>query len=352
MLSDLRHSLRTIARAKSTSAVLLLSLGLGTGANAAVYGVLDALLLRGPAGLDRPSELVSLFTTDNTGAGVGPSSYPDFLSVQASAPAFAAMAAIDDTTVENIRIGDSEHAVRVARVSERFFPVLGLPASAGQLRLDGGEHPSAVISFTIAEQHGSSALIGRTLAIGDRTFLIAGVAPRHFRGLQVGRECDLWLLLPHGGASRRPVLPGPVDDELDHAFACRRAIEQVGRQIVNVDLHPPRPGRAMIPGGLPDPDIDEAPLLPLAPHLVAEEFGARRHPHWKIERQRFPGLRPPGIERVAVLRLQAVPHAIDRIVDHAEGFHVARKRHVAKAGALLGGRNRLVEVSRAFEMHH
>ena len=83
MLSDLRHSLRTIARAKSTSAVLLLSLGLGTGANAAVYGVLDALLLRGPAGLDRPSELVSLFTTDNAGAAIGPSSYPDYLSVQA-----------------------------------------------------------------------------------------------------------------------------------------------------------------------------------------------------------------------------------------------------------------------------
>ena len=208
MLSDLRHSLRTIARAKSTSAVLLLSLGLGTGANAAVYGVLDALLLRGPAGLDRPSELVSLFTTDNTGAGVGPSSYPDYLSVQASAPAFAAMAAIDDTTVENMRIGESEHVVRVAKVSEQFFPVLGLPASAGQLRIDDGEQPSAVISFTIAEQHGASSdLVGRTLSIGGRTFLIAGVAPRHFRGLQVGRECDLWLLLPHGGARPRRQAP-------------------------------------------------------------------------------------------------------------------------------------------------
>ncbi len=203
MLSDLRHSLRTIARAKSTSAVLLLSLGLGTGANAAVYGVLDALLLRGPAGLDRPSELVSLFTTDNTGAGIGPSSYPDYLSVQAGAPAFTAMAAIDDTTVENMRIGESEHVVRVAKVSEQFFPVLGLPASAGQLRIDDGEQPSAVISFTIAEQHGvPSDLVGRTLSIGDRTFLIAGVAPRHFRGLQVGRECDLWLPLPQGGAAR------------------------------------------------------------------------------------------------------------------------------------------------------
>ena len=154
MLSDLRHSLRTIARAKSTSAVLLLSLGLGTGANAAVYGVLDALLLRGPAGLDLPSELVSLFTTDNAGAATGPSSYPDYLSIQTGAPAFSAMAAIDDTTVENIRIGEAEHVIRVAQVSDQFFPVLGLPASAGELRIVDGEQPSAVISFTIAEQHG------------------------------------------------------------------------------------------------------------------------------------------------------------------------------------------------------
>jgi hypothetical protein len=75
MLQDLRHSIRTIARAKGTTAVLLFSLALGTGTNAAIYSVVDALLLRGPAGVEDPSRLVSIYTSEFSEATYGRSSY-------------------------------------------------------------------------------------------------------------------------------------------------------------------------------------------------------------------------------------------------------------------------------------
>jgi hypothetical protein len=75
MLQDLRHSIRTIARAKGTTAVLLFSLALGTGTNAAIYSVVDALLLRGPAGVEDPSRLVSIYTSEFSEATYGRSSH-------------------------------------------------------------------------------------------------------------------------------------------------------------------------------------------------------------------------------------------------------------------------------------
>jgi hypothetical protein len=78
---------------------------------------------------------------------------------------------------------------------------------------------------------------------------------------------------------------------------------------VNVDLHPPRPGRRQIAGGLADADVDEASLGPFAPDLVAEEFRARRNANWEVEGEGFAGGRTLRIERMTVLRLQAVEDA-------------------------------------------
>lgn len=81
---DLRHSIRAVARAKGTTAVLLLSLGL----ECSVYSVLDRLLLRYPAGIDGPSELVSLYTSEYSGFACGPiePERHDILDTSGSAP--------------------------------------------------------------------------------------------------------------------------------------------------------------------------------------------------------------------------------------------------------------------------
>ena len=193
MFYDLRHAIRAVGRAKGTTAILLLSLGLGTGANAAVYSVLDRLLLRYPAGIDRPSELVSLYTSEYGGFPYGLSSYPDLVSARHSGTV-SALAMIRDGLVENARLGGIDRSVRIAEVSDDYFPALGMEAQSGQLRTS--ERPdaaTAVISLSLAEQVGASDVIGKPLTIGPRNYIVAGVTAPHFRGLQVGRDSDVWI---------------------------------------------------------------------------------------------------------------------------------------------------------------
>jgi predicted permease len=193
---DLRQTLRAAARTPGTTAVLLVSLALGTGANAAVYGVMRALLLAAPAGVQHPSRIVSLYTSEFSGATYGPSSYADYLSIASSTSSFAAVAAIDDHAIENVSIGAATVAARVAAVTDSFFSVLDMTAHAGNLLPASASSSDAVavISFSLSEQLGGvTTVIGKTLAIAGRSYTVVGVTPPRFRGLQIGRECDVWI---------------------------------------------------------------------------------------------------------------------------------------------------------------
>jgi putative ABC transport system permease protein len=202
MFYDLRHSVRAVGRAKGTTAVILLSLGLGTGANAAVYSVLDRLLLRYPAGIDSPSELVSLYTSEYSGFPYGLSSYPDVISARQSG-SLSALALIQDGLVENARLGEIYRSVRIAEVSDDYFSALGMEAQSGQLRTsEGVDAATAVISLSLAEQVGASDVVGKLLTIGRRSYIVAGVTTPRFRGLQVGRDCDVWVPMGTRSAGR------------------------------------------------------------------------------------------------------------------------------------------------------
>jgi putative ABC transport system permease protein len=214
MLQDLRHTWRAIARTRVSTAVILLSLGLGTGVNAAVYHVLSALLLRGPAGVGEPSRLVDIYTAEFSGLPYGPSSFPDFLSMTATS-SLAAVAAIDDNRVENVRIGSNTRSARIAAVSDSYFPTLQIEAHTGRLldeRARSRQPAAAVISYSLAEELGGAATVaGQALIIGERPFTIVGVAPPRFRGLHIGRDCGAWILMtepPAGRGDRRLSIVG------------------------------------------------------------------------------------------------------------------------------------------------
>ena len=104
MIADLRFAIRSFARAKTTTAVLLVSLAFGTGANAALYSVIHALLFAAPAGLADPSRLAKVFTAQFNGGERGFTSYLDYLSIKASSPSFESLAAFDDSRFETVRL--------------------------------------------------------------------------------------------------------------------------------------------------------------------------------------------------------------------------------------------------------
>ncbi len=190
----MRHTLRAAARTPGTAAVLLLSLALGTGANAAVYGVMRSLLLAAPAGVPDQSHIVNIFTSEFSGATYGPSSYADYLSVASETHALAAVAAIDDRAVENVTIGAASAAARIAAVSGSFFTLLEMTARSGILLPAPGASSAAVVSFPLSEQlGGATSVVGKVLEFAGRSYTVVGVTPPRFRGLQVGRECDVWI---------------------------------------------------------------------------------------------------------------------------------------------------------------
>jgi predicted permease len=179
--------------------VVVLSLALGTGANAVLYSALDALLFRPPAGVVNPSRLVTIGTGQFNGDPHGLSSYPDVLSLRAGVPGFQSMAAFDDGTVEDVQLGDSTQRVRLVEAAEDFFLTLGGTEHLGSLP---GRHPkagsgqSAVISFSLWTTFGSPAdVVGQPLRVGGRSYTIAAVAAAGFRGLRLGRTCDVWVPL-------------------------------------------------------------------------------------------------------------------------------------------------------------
>src|SRR5688572_5448490 len=124
IVEDVRAAARSVVRAKGLTFVLLLSLGLGTGANAAVYNVVDALLFRPPQGLTAAARLVSIHTTQFDGSPYGASSWDDFLSIRTEVPTLQDVAAYDDRSTGNIRLGECVQLVRSAAVTVDYFSTL------------------------------------------------------------------------------------------------------------------------------------------------------------------------------------------------------------------------------------
>jgi putative ABC transport system permease protein len=223
-VDDLRYALRSLARTKTTTAVLLLSLAVGTGANAALYRVIHALLFEAPAAVADPSRLAHVFTSQFNGSVRGRTSYPDYLSVKMSNPAFESVAAFDDSAFETITFGTVRQRVRVVAASPEFFNTLGMTPHAGQLlggAVAGSSKPSAVISYSMWMTIGQpSDVIGRDILIGPREYTVGGIAPPRFNGLQLGRPCDVWI----------PLSPQNTDDRGD------RRLSLIGRLKPAADL--------------------------------------------------------------------------------------------------------------------
>ena len=203
---DLRTAVRSLVRAKALSSVIVVSLALGTGANAAVYSAVDALLFAAPSGVTDPSSLVDIFTSQMNGASYGTSSYADFESLASSAPGLAAIAAADDREDVTVRIDQEVRIARLAAVTPNYWDLLGLHTVAGGWPVSGSTTgPAAVVlSFELAQSlSAASSLIGRTITIADREGIVVAVAPPGFRGLHLDRVYDVWTRLDPESAGTR-----------------------------------------------------------------------------------------------------------------------------------------------------
>ena len=203
LAEDLRNGFRQIARNPGFTAIVVLTLALGIGANTALFSIFNSLILR-PLPVRDPGSLALL--TD------GSWSYPIWSEIRTRETelfdgAFAWSAQRFDLSAS----GQAE-PVDGAYVSGRLFDVLGVTAIRGRLISpadDGGaptDGPVAVISHRLWQQRfaGAHDVVGRQLTVQRIPFTIVGVMPRDFFGPDVGRSTD--VLLPFAA---EPLIRGP-----------------------------------------------------------------------------------------------------------------------------------------------
>ena len=196
-LFDLRYSLRQLRRAPGFSASVIVTLGLGLGANAAMFGLLDRLLLRPPEHVREPSQVRRVYLQipeDNRLAAVTEVSYRRLTELQSGAGDAMDLAGIAQNPLV---AGEGEDAreIRGSLVSPNFFAMLGVRPHLGRF-IDTGEPGTheVVLGFDWwRNAYGSdSAVIGRTLRLGTDRFTIIGVAPPGFTGVDLS-PTDAWL---------------------------------------------------------------------------------------------------------------------------------------------------------------
>ncbi len=200
-IQDVRYGLRVLAKNPGFTLVAIVALGLGIGANTAIFSIIDATLLR-PLPFFQPEQLV---TIENPGYLVSLSSDQPSLFLQMKERPLS----LDSVGIYNwgwANLSDAsrdiapEHAL-IMETSESFFPTLGvLPAQGSvysQENGGAGQVSVAVLSWRLwqSRYRGERATVGRTISISGRNFIVIGVMPRSFRLPMYAGDVDVWVPL-------------------------------------------------------------------------------------------------------------------------------------------------------------
>ncbi|MBX9599543.1 MAG: ABC transporter permease [Bryobacteraceae bacterium] len=197
-MSDFRFAVRMLAKSPVLTAVAVLSLGLGIGANLAIFTVVNAVLLK-PLPVEDLGRLVSVFTTDPRNPGSLPVSHPNLMDYRARTDVLSGLAGYHYTGVAIGSGGEPEQAT-AEMVSGNYFDLLGVKPILGRAfrpeeDRTPGSHPVTVISHNLwTRRFGADpAVLHRKLTINGRPFTVAGVAPPEFRGVNPLAGTMLWI---------------------------------------------------------------------------------------------------------------------------------------------------------------
>ncbi|HTR77153.1 MAG TPA: ABC transporter permease [Gemmatimonadaceae bacterium] len=197
LVQDLRYSARKLWHAPGFTVVVVATLAIAIGATTAVFSIVDAVLLK-PLPFMAPDQLVRVQSVSATTGKPTSMSAPDFLDYKNQSRAVADMAAMDRETMNLTADGAQPLRLAGVRVGATFFTVLGVKAQLGHVFSLGDDKPSAPKTAVISnglwrQRFGSdSAVVGRTLLLGGKPYLVVGVAPPEMR---YPGNPDIWVPL-------------------------------------------------------------------------------------------------------------------------------------------------------------
>jgi len=291
IVQDLRHALRRLARSPGFAAMAIFSLAIGIGANAAVFSVINAVLIR-----ERPyqssRELVHVYSRIENRTSYANSAYQDLTDLKALDDVFADVGAFAGRMARATE-NDEPRRVMVEAVTHNLLPMLGLDAAVGRTFLPeedvvAGAHYVAILGYGywVRRYAADYAVLGRSIELAGRPYTIIGVMPERLESLFMpGARTDLFVPMTTASSLGDDVGTGMYTDrvaldvkiigrlrpgvDLDHA---RARVDGLTRQLREAfpeafenrsfNLVPTR-------DVVIQPDLDAVLLVPIAALLMA-----------------------------------------------------------------------------------
>ncbi len=193
---DLRYALRGLRLRPGFAAAVIVTLGLGIGANATMFGIVDRLLLRPPAYLAEAGRVHRVWfiqpTSEGTDRADTHTSYRRYLDLQATTKAFDVVAAYVDPSVA-VGIGTDVQEEHILGVTGSYWRLFAMRPVVGRFFTDAeNQEPTGTTVAVLGYDYWRSAFagrddaVGRTLHVGQRDYTIVGVAPAGFMGTSMG----------------------------------------------------------------------------------------------------------------------------------------------------------------------
>jgi predicted permease len=192
-LTDLRYAGRVFTKSRGFALTAVLSLALGTGANTAIFSLVDIVMLR-TLPVHEPRQLVELGRRDGDTL-----SYPIYEIIRARNEAFSGVLLLSaGRYTASARLGPLDAGdVRLSPVSGDYFAVLGAAPSIGRVLAESDLPASntAVITDDLWRRAFARdpAIVGQVMQLGDRPYTIVGVGPPGFTGVSMGQPVDVFV---------------------------------------------------------------------------------------------------------------------------------------------------------------
>jgi predicted permease len=193
-LQDLRHALRALRKQPGFSAAVIITLALGIGANATMFGVVDRLLLRPPSYLRSPGDAGRVYLTTTRGGREIISNnmaWQRYTDLRDNAHSFSETAAFFNTEMV-VGLGDEARQTQVGMVSAGLWPFFGVRPAVGRFFTAEEDKPAEGAAVAVLgnaywqSAYGSDpGIIGRRLTIGRTAYTIIGIAPPGFSGMSL-----------------------------------------------------------------------------------------------------------------------------------------------------------------------
>jgi predicted permease len=237
LLRDFGYALRTLGKHRGATAVAILSIGLGIGANATIFSAVSRFVLR-PAPMGDPTTLLAVHTTHDGDQCCNSFPYPVYADVRDRANSFAGVAAYNELIPASISGSGEPERVWGQAVTANFFSVAQLPMVLGRGFAEGEENaPEIVLGAALWRRRFNSdpAIAGKTINLSGRAYTVVGVVTPTFHGADQILYTQFWV--PLGNAPLlAPNLPKPTDRGQHYLQVLARLKPGVTRQRAAAEL--------------------------------------------------------------------------------------------------------------------